>query len=121
MRAYRESLELARDRCAAGLDSDEAIAQAETQLKATQAQDTNLAVPRAQYEHAIAVLAGQPASEFSIPVGAVRPTAPPTIPAGFRLNDWSGALVHCRRGARSCAGECPDRYGQGRFLSHRHA
>ena len=47
------------------LGNDEAVAQAEAQLKATQAQDTNLGVLRAQYEHAIALLAGQPASTFS--------------------------------------------------------
>ena len=80
--AYRESLELARDRCAAGLDSDEAIAQAETQLKAAQAQDTNLGVLRAQYEHAIAVLAGQTASEFSIPAEPLTTAGPPEIPVG---------------------------------------
>ena len=40
--------------------SEEAVAQAEAQLKAAQAQDTNLGILRAQYEHAIAVLIGQP-------------------------------------------------------------
>ena len=31
-----------------------------------QAQDTNIGILRAQYEHAIAMLVGQPASSFSI-------------------------------------------------------
>ncbi len=64
--AYRESLNLTRALYETGIDSDESVAQAETQLEATQAQDTNLGILRAQYEHAIAMLAGQPASTFSI-------------------------------------------------------
>src|SRR5579862_3257702 len=65
--AYREALELTQDRYEAGLDSDEAVAQAETQLKSAEAIDTNIGVLRAQYEHAIALLVGEPASTFSIP------------------------------------------------------
>jgi NodT family efflux transporter outer membrane factor (OMF) lipoprotein len=83
--AYQEALELTRDLYKAGLDNDEAIAQAESQLKATQAQDTNLGVLRAQYEHAIAVLAGQPASTFAIPVEALK-ASPPSIPVGIPSN-----------------------------------
>jgi len=79
--AYRETLELTLDVYKAGLGNDEAVAQAEAQLKAAQAQDTNLGVLRAQYEHAIALLTGQPASTFEL---AVAPLAegPPAIPAG---------------------------------------
>jgi NodT family efflux transporter outer membrane factor (OMF) lipoprotein len=64
--AYREALDLTRNRSDAGLDADEAVAQAEFQWEAAQAQDTNLGNLRAQYEHAIAVLTGQPAGSFSI-------------------------------------------------------
>jgi len=64
-----------------GIDSDEAVAQAETQLEATRAQDTNLGILRAQYEHAIALLVGQPASSFSIAVEPLK-TPPPAIPFG---------------------------------------
>jgi outer membrane protein TolC len=39
-------------------------AQAETQLKTTQAAATDLGIQRAQLEHAIALLVGQPASAF---------------------------------------------------------
>ena len=81
VRADRESLELNLDLYKAGLANDEAVAQAESQLKATEAQDTSLGVLRAQYEHAIAVLAGQPASTFSIPIGELA-QAPPLIPVG---------------------------------------
>ena len=55
--------------------------QAETQLKTTQAQLINVGVQRAQLEHAIAVLIGKPASDFSIPATPLAGT-PPEIPVG---------------------------------------
>jgi NodT family efflux transporter outer membrane factor (OMF) lipoprotein len=79
--AYRESVELTRDLYQAGVGNDEAVAQAEAQLKATQAQDANLGVLRAQYEHAIALLTGQPASTFAVPAEALA-AIPPLIPLG---------------------------------------
>lgn len=79
--AYRESLDIAQSRNKAGLDSDETVAQAEAQLRATQAQDTLVGVLRAQYEHAIAVLVGQPASTFSLPVAVLKANLP-AIPVG---------------------------------------
>ncbi|MGP0073177.1 MAG: efflux transporter outer membrane subunit [Bryobacteraceae bacterium] len=82
VRADQETLELTFDLYKSGLGNDEAVAQAESQLKATLAQDTNIGVLRAQYEHAIALLAGQPASTFSLPVKVLN-AAPPTIPVGL--------------------------------------
>jgi NodT family efflux transporter outer membrane factor (OMF) lipoprotein len=81
--AYQQSLQLTQVLYQTGIDDDEAVAQAEVQLQTTQAQATNLGIARAQYEHAIALLVGQPASTFSI---AVEP-APlqvdlPDIPVG---------------------------------------
>jgi len=64
--AYQETLALTIDLYRAGLANDEAVAQAQMQLQTTQAQDTNLGVQRAQYEHAIAVLIGAPASTFEV-------------------------------------------------------
>jgi outer membrane protein TolC len=80
--AYRDSLDITRVQLQAGIESDEAVAQAETQLEATEAQDTNLEVARAQFEHAIAVLLGQPASTFSLPAETTGVT-PPAIPVGL--------------------------------------
>jgi NodT family efflux transporter outer membrane factor (OMF) lipoprotein len=79
--AYQQSLELTRALYETGIDSDEAVAQAETQLEATQAQDVALGVQRAQFEHAIAMLTGQPASAFSIPIEPLD-SSPPAIPFG---------------------------------------
>jgi NodT family efflux transporter outer membrane factor (OMF) lipoprotein len=80
--AYQDSFDLTRNLYTAGLGSDEAVAQAEAQLKAAQAQDTNLGILRAQYEHAIAVLVGEPASTFSLPSQSFRENASP-IPVGI--------------------------------------
>jgi NodT family efflux transporter outer membrane factor (OMF) lipoprotein len=79
--AYQESLRLTQALYDTGIDSDEAVAQAETQLETTQAQATNLGIARAQYEHAIAILVGQPPSTFSIPVAPLN-AKPPAIPFG---------------------------------------
>ncbi len=79
--AYAESLKLTRALYETGIDSDESVAQAETQLEATQAQDTSLGILRAQYEHAIALLVGKPASSFSIEVKPLK-IPPPAIPFG---------------------------------------
>ena len=79
--AFRQSLELTQALYETGIDSDEAVAQAETQLEATEATDTAIGIQRSQFEHAIAVLIGQPASTFSIPVKPLD-AKPPAIPFG---------------------------------------
>jgi len=80
--AYQQQLELTRVRFQTGIASDEDVAQAETQLEATQAQATDLGIARAQLEHAIALLTGQPASTFSLPA-APSGEKPPAIPVGL--------------------------------------
>jgi NodT family efflux transporter outer membrane factor (OMF) lipoprotein len=79
--AYQQSLDLTRALYDTGIDTEEAVAQAETQLEATKAQDEALGIQRAQFEHAIAMLTGQPASTFSIPVEPLK-SSPPAIPVG---------------------------------------
>jgi NodT family efflux transporter outer membrane factor (OMF) lipoprotein len=79
--AYQETLDLTQSQYRAGLSSDEAVAEAEAQLKTAQAQDTNLGILRAQYEHAIAVLIGHPPSTFSLAPRTLE-TKPPAIPIG---------------------------------------
>lgn len=79
--AYQQSLDLTRALYETGIDNEEAVAQAETQLESTQAQEVALGIQRAQFEHAIAMLVGQPASTFSIPIEPLKST-PPAIPFG---------------------------------------
>lgn len=80
--AYQDSLEVTQLQFNAGIASDEAVAQAETQLESTEAQDTALGIARAQFEHAIAMLVGQPASTFSLPQAPLEAN-PPAIPFGL--------------------------------------
>jgi len=68
IKAYEEALELTQHRYAGGIATYADVAQAQTQLKTTQAQALDLGVQRAQLEHAIAILIGQPPSTFTLPV-----------------------------------------------------
>jgi NodT family efflux transporter outer membrane factor (OMF) lipoprotein len=77
--AYEKSLQLTRNQYAVGVAARADVAQAETQLKSTQAQAIDAAVQRAQLEHAIAILIGKPPADFSIAAEAV-PTVFPVIP-----------------------------------------
>jgi NodT family efflux transporter outer membrane factor (OMF) lipoprotein len=79
--AYRKSVDLTRAQYETGVGTEESVTQAETQLDSTQAQDVNLGIQRAEFEHAIAMLTGQPASTFSIPIEPLTST-PPAIPFG---------------------------------------
>jgi NodT family efflux transporter outer membrane factor (OMF) lipoprotein len=80
--AYQQALDLTNNRFQGGIASQSDVAQAQTQLEMTQAQEIDLGVLRAQYEHAIASLVGQPASSFSIPARQAQWSAPP-IPPGL--------------------------------------
>jgi NodT family efflux transporter outer membrane factor (OMF) lipoprotein len=79
--AYRKSLELTRALVETGIDSPEAIAQAEVTLRDAEATSIGIATNRAIYEHAIATLIGKPASSFSMPVKNLA-TPVPAIPVG---------------------------------------
>ncbi len=79
--ADRKALDLTQALYDTGVDNQISVVEAQSTLESAQAAATNVRLLRAQYEHAIAMLIGQPASSFSIPV---RPlvTAPPPIPVG---------------------------------------
>lgn len=79
--SFKSALELVQHRFDGGIASDLEVAQAETQLQTTQAQLIDLGVRRAQLEHAIATLVGEPASTFSLHTDGAQ-LAPPSIPAG---------------------------------------
>jgi multidrug efflux system outer membrane protein len=59
------------------------LQQAEAQLAATLAQDSDVKRMRADQEHALAVLCGQPAASFNVPVEPLAQQKPPEIPAGL--------------------------------------
>lgn len=80
----QQALDLTTRRLNGGLVSDLDVEQARTLLDQTRAQAQALDVQRAQLEHAIAVLVGRSASEFSLaksPFDGAPPAIPPGLPA----------------------------------------
>src|SRR6202140_4151752 len=82
----QKAVDLTTNRFHGGLTSELEVKQAQTLLSQTQAQAQALDVQRSQLEHAIAVLEGKAASDFSIPRSPLplSPGAglPPAIPSG---------------------------------------
>ena len=77
----RKALDLLNQRHEGGIASGLEVAQQATLLDSTISQASLVQQSRAQYEHAIAVLVGQPASNFTVTVAPLL-TTPPTIPLG---------------------------------------
>jgi multidrug efflux system outer membrane protein len=83
----QQAVDLTSNRFRGGLTSELEVKQAQTLLSQTQSQAQALDVQRSQLEHAIAVLTGKAASEFSIPPsplpGREDGWQPPAIPSGL--------------------------------------
>lgn len=79
--AYQRSLTITQNQYRAGTVAQSDVAAAETQLATARASAIALGVARAQYEHAIAVLAGLPPAELSLPAGPLARDVP-VVPAG---------------------------------------
>jgi len=82
VRDMQSAVDLTTNRFRGGLSSELEVKQAETLLNQTQAQAQALDVQRAELEHAIAVLEGKAASDFSIPRTPLN-GLPPVIPSGL--------------------------------------
>jgi NodT family efflux transporter outer membrane factor (OMF) lipoprotein len=82
VKAYTDALQLTVNRFEGGAAPKSDVAQAQTQLETTRVQATDVAVQRAQYEHAIAILIGQPPAAFSLPPTPLN-LQPPPIPVGL--------------------------------------
>ncbi len=82
VKADAQAFKLERSRYNIGVDDEISMVEAQTTLENAQAAAINIGIARAQYEHAIAMLIGIPASTFSIPV-LPRTSAPPPIPIGL--------------------------------------
>jgi NodT family efflux transporter outer membrane factor (OMF) lipoprotein len=80
--AYERTLELTRNRYAAGVVARVDVVQAEVQWKSAQAQLVDVGVERAQLEHAIALLVGEAPAAFSIE-RALFAANMPAIPVGL--------------------------------------
>ncbi len=82
VKSYQDYLKLTQDRFNSGVASGSDVAQAQTQLETARAQLIDYDVARAQYEHAIAVLAGKAPAEVSISYRPIKITPPP-VPVGL--------------------------------------
>jgi NodT family efflux transporter outer membrane factor (OMF) lipoprotein len=80
--AYAKALQLTENRYNGGVASKAEVAQAQTQLDQTQAQDIDIGTARADFQHAIAVLIGKTPEEFKLPVLVLK-AEPPPVPIGL--------------------------------------
>ncbi len=79
---YQKLLKITQNQYHAGTVSQANILQVKSLLELAQVQAIDNGILRAQYEHAIAVLTGQPPGCFSIPVNVVK-VEPPFIPVAL--------------------------------------
>jgi outer membrane protein, multidrug efflux system len=82
VQAMQGAVDLTTNRFRGGLTSELEVKQAQTLLNQTKAQAQALDVQRSQLEHAIAVLIGKAASDFSLP-RSPHDGLPPSIPSGL--------------------------------------
>src|SRR5262245_21533447 len=81
--AYREQVRVVSAQFNAGLVSETVVAQAEAQLQSTLAQRRDIERGRANEEHALAILCGQPAPAFTVAARPLGDAPPPDVPAGL--------------------------------------
>ena len=82
--AFDKAVQLTESRFQGGVASREDVDLAATQLEQTRAQDIDLTSTRDQFEHAVAVLIGQPASSFRLdpaPLPVIPAVPPPGLPS----------------------------------------
>jgi outer membrane protein TolC len=101
VKADTKDLELTKALYDTGIDDYLSVAAAQSTLKSAESAALNVGVLRAQYEHAIAMLIGKPASDFSLPVKPLL-IAPPPIPTGVYRHRLRSLLPqrHSFRGRR---------------------
>ncbi|AEU38540.1 efflux transporter outer membrane subunit [Granulicella mallensis] len=81
---YQEALRVTSNRFSGGIAPKSDVTQAQTQLQAAKVQAADVAVQRAQFEHAIAILIGQPPASLTIPAAPISvELMPPVIPPGL--------------------------------------
>jgi multidrug efflux system outer membrane protein len=81
--AYEEQVRLLSVQLRTGLVSAIVVHQAEAQLRTTQAQLRDVQRARADQEHALAILCGQPAAAFAVAANPLHESTPPAVPPGL--------------------------------------
>ncbi len=81
---YQNALRITSNRYIGGVAIKADVTQAETQLQDARVQAADVAVQRAQYEHAIANLIGKTPADFNLPFSPLDvKTQPPILPTGL--------------------------------------
>jgi NodT family efflux transporter outer membrane factor (OMF) lipoprotein len=86
VKAQETSLKITQSRYRVGVAYKADVVNAQTQLLSSQAQQTNNAIQRGVYEHAIAVLVGEQPANLSVQVASLAtdiPTVPPGMPSSL--------------------------------------
>jgi NodT family efflux transporter outer membrane factor (OMF) lipoprotein len=81
---YEEAYRITNNRFEGGVAPKSDVDQAKTQLEAAKVQARDITLQRAQFEHAIAVLLGEPPASFALtdaPLDARPPLIPPGLPS----------------------------------------
>lgn len=82
VKSDQEALNAAQGAYDAGVGDYISVVEAQSTLKSAQSSAINVGLLRAQYEHAIAMLTGKIATDFSVPVRPMLYT-PPAVPTGL--------------------------------------
>ena len=117
VKSYQDYLKLTQDRFNSGVASGADVAQAQTQLETARAQLIDYDVARAQYEHAIAVLAGKPPAELSVSYRSHQ-DHPATRAGGGSFHPSGASARHRHRRTADGRGQRADRNRQSRLLPH---
>ena len=83
VQAYREEVRVLSVQVNTGIASPIVLNQAQAQLQSTLAQQNDVARARADEEHALAILCGQPAPSFAVASNPQGDSAPPGVPPGL--------------------------------------
>jgi len=83
VQAYREEVRVLSVQVNTGIASPIVLNQAQAQLQSTLAQQNDVARARADEEHALAILCGQPAPSFAVASNPQSDSAPPAVPPGL--------------------------------------
>jgi NodT family efflux transporter outer membrane factor (OMF) lipoprotein len=83
VKAYTDALRLTENRFEGGASPKSDVAQAQTQLDAAKVQDTDITEARAEFEHAIATLIGEPPAQFTLPPAPDTQLHLPVVPVGL--------------------------------------
>jgi NodT family efflux transporter outer membrane factor (OMF) lipoprotein len=81
---YEEAYRITNNRFEGGVAPKSDVDQAKTQLEAAKVQARDITLQRAQFEHAIAILLGEPPASFALtdaPLDARPPLIPPGLPS----------------------------------------